>query len=824
MTNFKNLNTILSIEGYHLFIIHEPYNFHNIKERVEEEFPIESLHNILINNVSYGKKKWYLSSHKGTTKYLTIEDMKKLKEKLLHIQKQIIIDQFDSIIILYYLEHFALSLNEDFFPNELMQNDSWKVHYIPGEVNINPINIQSKKEDRLFKVFSYCLYNTGHYKQIDQKNYIKEKRVYKLTLQKHDNLVNQYDVIKYDSIKRIEKEKANTENIKSNLFHNMTNIIRNTFFLQGEYTGALCSCRDTYDFETLKNILLTTNDYNKTNAMFSSLFNCLDKLYSQKERSESYSPFEQYIKKIIYVVLEITSIKSKFEPADNKEISKIEWEHFFEDSFKLDECVFELIDIIPDFNNIDIYTMIYGVNVLIENKTIFCLVSHAKEEPFWREIFNRDAIKVGKKYQFQDVYFDNFLSHFFDALSDLLIDDRTIYASDINSKIKQKYRDEAMKMETLKFNKKKYINPASIMRNTQKLMELTEDHFRLAHGDANLENILFFKKDEENQQKLNYHPFLVDFKFLEPDYPASFDMVLLEMEIKIHIIADNILKDYYINEKRKWFDLVINIEQYLYSEGNNDLFNIQEIKNFDLDIQERLKLMTSIIVKIRKHAYRMYQRSRNESPSSFNQDVKVRYLQQLLFYCFRTLFLGKVKDSSSRYAVISAIYISNVLFSKNNQPIRPQGNGDIQEKKIFISYCHDDKKWIEQLEKKISVLKYKKINYWYDKKIKPGDYWNLEIQKNIEKAHMTICLITENYLNSNFIRTREIPAIINKKKEGMTIFPILLEDCSWKVVDWLNELQIYPDKPLDSFSKDEQNQHFKNIVADIAKKFETESF
>ena len=57
---------------------------------------------------------------------------------------------------------------------------------------------------------------------------------------------------------------------------------------------------------------------------------------------------------------------------------------------------------------------------------------------------------------------------------------------------------------------------------------------------------------------------------------------------------------------------------------------------------------------------------------------------------------------------------------------------------------------------------------------------------------MTICLISQNYLNSDFIRIKEIPRILNKQKEGMIIFPILIKNCTWKVVNWLQNLQIFP--------------------------------
>ncbi|MBF0453085.1 MAG: toll/interleukin-1 receptor domain-containing protein [Candidatus Magnetomorum sp.] len=51
------------------------------------------------------------------------------------------------------------------------------------------------------------------------------------------------------------------------------------------------------------------------------------------------------------------------------------------------------------------------------------------------------------------------------------------------------------------------------------------------------------------------------------------------------------------------------------------------------------------------------------------------------------------------------------------------------------------------------------IEIWFDNKIKTGEQWNPAISDAIQTSHMIICLISKHYLNSDFIRTREIPGI-----------------------------------------------------------------
>ena len=114
----------------------------------------------------------------------------------------------------------------------------------------------------------------------------------------------------------------------------------------------------------------------------------------------------------------------------------------------------------------------------------------------------------------------------------------------------------------------------------------------------------------------------------------------------------------------------------------------------------------------------------------------------------------------------------------------------------------------------MSPLKYKNIEYWFDENIQIGDKFSEAIVETIQNSHMIICLISPYFLSSEFIRTREVPAFINRQNEGIVIFPVLLEECLWDVVEWISEIQIFPKdaKPLNDFSEKEQNKKIMEIV------------
>jgi len=121
---------------------------------------------------------------------------------------------------------------------------------------------------------------------------------------------------------------------------------------------------------------------------------------------------------------------------------------------------------------------------------------------------------------------------------------------------------------------------------------------------------------------------------------------------------------------------------------------------------------------------------------------------------------------------------------------------------VFISYSHKDVKWKKRLHPHLGMLEnIGHLTIWDDKKIKPdGEYFN-EIKPIIDRAAVTVCLISPDYLASPFFTKEEIPYLLERReKEGMVIIPVLLRPCFWKPVSWLKETQMLP---LDSKSVSE---------------------
>lgn len=145
-----------------------------------------------------------------------------------------------------------------------------------------------------------------------------------------------------------------------------------------------------------------------------------------------------------------------------------------------------------------------------------------------------------------------------------------------------------------------------------------------------------------------------------------------------------------------------------------------------------------------------------------------------------------------------------------------------QDKRIFISYSREDKEWVTMLTGHLEMLKHRGVDYWLDEHIRTGDSWNLEIETEMNRCSVAVCLISKAFLKSSYIRENEIPIMLKRRKKGLIIFPVLLEKCLWEHVPWLSEIQMYPkDGKFLSISKPkEREDRMMEIVDEIGKLFD----
>jgi tetratricopeptide (TPR) repeat protein len=141
---------------------------------------------------------------------------------------------------------------------------------------------------------------------------------------------------------------------------------------------------------------------------------------------------------------------------------------------------------------------------------------------------------------------------------------------------------------------------------------------------------------------------------------------------------------------------------------------------------------------------------------------------------------------------------------------------------VFVSYSHRDDAWKGRLLPQLRVLvQLGLIDLWEDNRIDAGDAWYPEIQAALEKAAAAVCLISANYLSSDFVLKEEVPYFLGQREQrGLLLLPVLVSECPWRLVDWIKATQLVPAgaKPLDSLPDSEQNMVLSALAELIAAK------
>ena len=130
-------------------------------------------------------------------------------------------------------------------------------------------------------------------------------------------------------------------------------------------------------------------------------------------------------------------------------------------------------------------------------------------------------------------------------------------------------------------------------------------------------------------------------------------------------------------------------------------------------------------------------------------------------------------------------------------------------KPVFISYSHKDAVWLEKLKQFLGPLEEKGlIRVWDDTEIRPGAEWLAEIRKAIGSARVAVFLVTQDFLNSPFIKNQELPALIEAAtNQGCLIFWIEVKSSTFADSP-LAKFQgaIAPHAPLALMSEGEQDK------------------
>ncbi len=133
---------------------------------------------------------------------------------------------------------------------------------------------------------------------------------------------------------------------------------------------------------------------------------------------------------------------------------------------------------------------------------------------------------------------------------------------------------------------------------------------------------------------------------------------------------------------------------------------------------------------------------------------------------------------------------------------------------VFVSYSHKDADWLERCQPFLRPLhRAGLIELWDDTRIYAGDEWRCEILNALKTARVAVLLVSQNFLDSDFILKHELPPLLQAAEDrGLKVLWIPLGHCTYEDTP-LEKYQCVgqPDHPLVSLHEDEMQLALKHL-------------
>lgn len=141
--------------------------------------------------------------------------------------------------------------------------------------------------------------------------------------------------------------------------------------------------------------------------------------------------------------------------------------------------------------------------------------------------------------------------------------------------------------------------------------------------------------------------------------------------------------------------------------------------------------------------------------------------------------------------------------------------------RVFVSYSHRDRVWLERLNVHLRPLVGNGlIDLWDDTRIDPGERWRSRIAAALRCARVAILLVTADFMASDFIRTEELPKLLDEASDGgCRILPVIVRPSLFQHMPELAGFQSVnpPNRPLSAMSEHEQEEVFVDLALRLMK-------
>jgi internalin A len=142
-----------------------------------------------------------------------------------------------------------------------------------------------------------------------------------------------------------------------------------------------------------------------------------------------------------------------------------------------------------------------------------------------------------------------------------------------------------------------------------------------------------------------------------------------------------------------------------------------------------------------------------------------------------------------------------------------------RKRQIFICYSRKDGSWLKEIRDFLGPLESDyEIIIFDDTKIRPGSKWFDEILGALATSSIALLLVSQNFLTSEFIRSVELPRLLQAaESDGLVILSLHIHLSTVSLFGPLTEFQAVnqPDRPLSTLRPHQRREVLVGLVETI---------
>lgn len=154
----------------------------------------------------------------------------------------------------------------------------------------------------------------------------------------------------------------------------------------------------------------------------------------------------------------------------------------------------------------------------------------------------------------------------------------------------------------------------------------------------------------------------------------------------------------------------------------------------------------------------------------------------------------------------------------NHDPVPQADTSGSPRNRVFISYSHKDREWLEQLRPHLKPLERAGALIWDDTRLKPGVPWRKELVAALASTKVAILLVSADFLASDFIIHNELPPLLEAaQKDGAVILSVILRPCAFVRNTSLAQFQAVndPGTPLVQMRSPGREKIFDRVAQEV---------